>query len=261
MTKMRAMIADDEPLANERLVRLLETSGEVEVVYRASQGEEVLETIDNYQPQLLFLDVEMPRLDGFDVVDALSTRRDLLLPPLIIFVTAYPDFAMKAFDTGAADFLSKPVRLTRLQMALQRARQALQDREAQQRLRELTDELETLRELQTEASAKQELWIRHGKEVIRVDLEDIERAEAEGEYVRLHGKGRTYLQRGPIGALLENGDLPGFIRVHRSHAIKPASVKAIERNTWGGIQLLLGSGEVIPVGRKYRACVTDIRRT
>ena len=252
MSVLRVLIADDEPLANKRLAKLLDTVGGIEIVGQVTNGQEALDAIGRSRPDLAFLDIEMPRLDGFDVVEALGRQNQAETPPLFVFVTAFPDFAARAFDTGAADFLSKPVRFSRLHDAILRARSALHARDAERRLSELQSELSSLRSLQEDSGHMPDLWVRQGKGIIRVDLGEIERVEAEGEYVRLHGEQRSYLQQGPIGTFLENEAADCFIRVHRSHAVRADRVRAVTRNSWGGSVLEMQSGELVPVGRKFR---------
>ena len=134
--KIRALIVDDEQLALSRLSHLLEQAGDVEVVAALDDPRDAVAEIQGLHPDLVLLDVEMPQLDGFDVVEALVRRSatEDAIPPLIAFVTAYPHFALEAFDTGAIDFICKPVRLPRLEKTLERTRRALAARDATRRL-------------------------------------------------------------------------------------------------------------------------------
>src|SRR5690348_14965062 len=142
---LRTLVIDDEPLAIDRLVDLLGQVEQVEVVGSATSGADAISKIDRLKPDLLLLDIEMPKIDGFDIVESLRQNGgEAADPPLICFVTAYPHFAADAFETGALDFLCKPVRLSRLQKMIERAAVAMKQREAEQRFNDLFVQLESL---------------------------------------------------------------------------------------------------------------------
>lgn len=249
---LRALLVDDEPLAVERLADLLTRVGGVEVAGTAGTGEAALERIAEIAPDLILLDVEMPLLDGFDVIEALRARAgDAGPPPLVIFVTAYPAFAAQAFDTGAVDFLTKPVRLGRLEQAIARAEAARDAREAADRLVQLEATLDQLRAARNDPPEDRALWLRRAGELVRIDPRTIEWVQAEGEYVRLHAGGRDYLHRELIGNFANQLDAALFVRVHRSFIVRRDYVHAVLRTRWGGQRLRIVSGEEIPIGRKY----------
>ena len=182
---MRVVVCDDEILAVERLVRMLAKIEDVAIVGTAQNGRDALTLIDEHAPDALFLDIEMPALDGFDVVEALAADAKAT-PPLIVFVTAYPQFAAHAFDTGAIDFLIKPVRHARLETAVARLRDVLEQRDARRRLAELASQLNALRaEGGNNGAPANEIWVHRRAERVRVDLDTVEMVQAEGEYVRL----------------------------------------------------------------------------
>src|SRR5688572_27008495 len=141
-------MCDDEPLALDRLAGLLAQCEDVDLIGQTLTGQDLLAQVAVLAPDLVLLDIEMPRIDGFDVVEALSRMdwAEPAAPPLIVFVTAHPDMAASAFDSGALDFISKPVRLSRLEQALARARQAAAQREAGRRLQELSGQLDALKQ-------------------------------------------------------------------------------------------------------------------
>lgn len=255
---MKVLICDDEPLASQRLSDMLVRIGGVDLVGTASNGIEALEQIALTKPDLLLLDIEMPRFDGFDVVEELAKihKNEDTPPPLIIFATAYPRFATLAFDTGALDFLTKPVRQLRLEQALARARTALGDREARHRLADLARQLEALRSEHQQPVGLQDLWVQRRGEMVRVDLSKVHWIGAEGEYVRLNlGGEQSYLHRDLMKSMMTQLDPRMFIRVHRSFAVNRKRVASLRRSLHGGSTLLLDTGIELPIGRTYRQAV------
>jgi DNA-binding LytR/AlgR family response regulator len=252
---IRAFIIDDEPLAVARLNVLLSRFNDVEIVGSATDASEALQEISRCNPDALFVDVEMPDIDGFDLIEAVGK-----LPgeaPLIIFVTAYPKFAVDAFDKGAIDFVTKPVRVDRLGSSVERLRSAIQSRIARDRLNELVEQLDELRAQHAGGSVSQRrfLWINRRGELIRLDLDRLERAAADGEYVRLFINGQEYLHRASVSGLMTMVDPNAYVRVHRSHIIRRDRVVSIGRRAAGGHFLFLESGARIPVGRRFRDAI------
>ena len=250
---VRVLICDDEPLALDRLSDLLRECPTVELVGAFQSGHEVLENIESLHPDLIMLDIEMPRLDGFDVVEALLRRSwpDPETVPLICFVTAYPQFATEAFESGALDFLSKPVRLRRLERTIARAAAALEQREAVIRLRELSAQLEALRR-SSRPEEERSLWIHRSGELIRLDIAGLDWLQAEGEYVRLYAGERSYLFRASISAMAEQLSPHGFVRIHRSAVINADRLTAVRLARGGGMKASLSSGVELRVGRTFR---------
>jgi DNA-binding LytR/AlgR family response regulator len=254
MTPLRVLMCDDEPLALDRLAGLLGQCEDVVLAGQALTGQALLALVEAEAPDLILLDVEMPKLDGFDVVEALSRMAwpEPATPPLIVFVTAHPEMAIHAFDSGALDFISKPVRLSRLEQALARARQAAAQREAGRRLTELSGQLDALKRARAGQGGERHLWVRRGSETLRLDVGQVDWVEAEGEYVRFHAGTESYLER---GSLTETASLLapfGFARVHRSAVVNPERVASVERKRWGDLVLHLTTGVTIPVGKTWR---------
>lgn len=250
---MRVLVCDDEFLAVERLVRMLSRIDGVDVAGSAQNGRDALTMIAAQAPDAIFLDIEMPALDGFDVVEALAAHPGAT-PPLIVFVTAFPQFAAHAFDTGAIDFLIKPLRFTRLETAIGRLREVLDQRDARRRLAELANQLDTLRaEGRDVAAPANEIWVHRRGERVRVDLDMIEMVQAEGEYVRLFVGTQSLLHRASIGSIAARLDPARFMRVHRSYVVRLDLIATIRRKAAGGYSLLLADGNEIPLGRLYRA--------
>jgi DNA-binding LytR/AlgR family response regulator len=251
---MRVLICDDEPLARQRLDDLLRACEGVQAVGAANNGIEALEQVDRHRPDLLLLDIEMPRLDGFDVVERLA-RNDsspAQAPPLIVFATAFPKFAVAAFESGALDFLTKPIRQSRLEKALQKARRALEQREGEQRLEELSRQLEQLRANHRQPDEARHLWVQRRGEMYRLNLDTVDWVRAEGEYVRLHVGSDSYLHRDVLSTMMKQLDPVRFLRVHRSFAVNLDRVSSVRRSTYGDWKLVLTSGPELPIGRTYR---------
>ncbi|URW74593.1 LytTR family DNA-binding domain-containing protein [Sphingomonas donggukensis] len=254
---IRVLICDDEPLAVERLRDLVLRLPGTEVVGTATDGRAALAGVAEHRPDAVLLDIEMPALDGFDVVEALAGAEGT--PPLIVFVTAYPQFAAHAFDTGAIDFLTKPVRLARLDTAIERVRRALDDRSAAARLADLAAQVETLRaERRGEPSQTGHLWVQRRGENVRIDLAQVDRVQSEGEYVRIHHGDASYLHREPISTLIDRFEPQKFVRIHRSHIVNRDRVASIRRRPAGGYTIVTDTGELLPVGRNYRAVVRTL---
>lgn len=252
---MRVVVCDDEILAVERLQRMLTRIDDVTITGTAQNGREALGLIAETAPDALFLDIEMPALDGFDVVEALAADADTV-PPLIVFVTAFPQFAAHAFETGAVDFLIKPVRFTRLEIAVGRVRDIIEQRDARRRLVELASQLDALRaEGGQTAAPTNEIWVHRRAERVRVDLDLVELVQAEGEYVRLFVGDQSFLHRASIGSIAARLDAARFMRVHRSYIVRLDLIAKIRRKTAGGYNLLLTSRTEIPLGRLYRAAL------
>ncbi len=255
MRPLRILVCDDEPLALDRITALLEKLPGIEIVAAGRSGENVPGEIERSRPDLLLLDIEMPKVDGFDIVEQLSRRDWGGFPPLVVFVTAHPHFAFEAFDSGAIDFISKPVRLHRLERALDRARTAIEQRQAAQRLAVLTATLEELRNAAGDDVRRRSIWVQRKSERVRIDAGDVETVEAEGEYVRLHTANASYLQRGPLGACAAQLGGDPFMRVHRSAIANNRHIVGVARSSWGGMMLRMRSGRLVPVGRSYRPAV------
>lgn len=254
---IRALIVDDEPLSLARLRVLLGRFEDVEVVAAAENGSVALQLLSTTNADVLFLDVEMPGMDGFDLLEALGSEGPQV--PLIVFVTAFPRFAADAFDTGAVDFLTKPIRTERMGRALERVRKALQDRIARQRLQELLLQLDQLRSIRTNIDSKRDyLWVQRRGEAVRLDLDKLDRIAAEGEYVRLFIDSQEYLHRASVTAMAARLDDRRYVRVHRSHIVRRDQVASIRRKPTGSYSLILTGGQTVPIGRRYRHLIASL---
>lgn len=248
---MRVLIVDDEPLARRRLVQLLGPLADVEIVGEAGGGGEALELVKLLCPDILLLDIEMPVIDGFAVVKALPADN----PPVIVFVTAFQDHAVEAFELRATDFVVKPVRGERLRQVLDQAKSDLDARRASARLAFLQARLAELESRALLASSPG-LWVQIGSEKRRLATADIRWIEAERDYVRVHMKGHAYLVNAMLGDMEKSLD-ENFLRIHRSAIVRKDQVRAVLRGRFSAPVLELEDGQQLPVGRKYRDEVKD----
>lgn len=247
---MRVLIVDDEPLARRRLVQMLAELPEVEIAGEAEGGREALKLIELLRPDVLLLDIEMPVVDGFAVLKALPPAG----APAIIFVTAFQDHAVTAFELRATDFVVKPVRADRLALALDQARSDLDARQAGKRLAFLQSRLAEL-ESRALAASEPHLWVQIGSEKRRLALADIRWLEAERDYVRVHMTGHTHLVNAMLGDMEKALEGQPFLRIHRSAIVRRDKVRAVLRGRFSTPVLELDDGHLLPVGRKYRDAV------
>lgn len=258
--QLRLLLADDEPLALRRLRLALGAIADVQVVGSASDGQQATQAMRELKPDVVLLDIKMPLADGFEVANAAKDAGD----PVIIFITAFESYALRAFETSAIDYLLKPVEFDRLAQALERARERRAAKDAGRRAEELTSVLEALRRENNEREGptfEREFWIRERGRFIRVPVADVERIEAERDYVRLHWEGRTLLYRETMSHLEEKLDPDVMLRVHRSSFVNWARLKALHRDTSGRLLAVLDTGDEVPVSRAYASRVMSEMKT
>jgi two-component system LytT family response regulator len=247
----RVLIADDEPLARERLRMLLADWPEWEVVAECEHGAEAVASIEALGPDLVFLDIRMPELDGLEVARALAAGAR---PPVVVFVTGYDEHALDAFEVGARDYLTKPVDRERLARALGRAADALAARPAA-----LDPSLVALLEsLRRERAFPERFAVRDargGTYFVRAD--DIDWVEAEENYVRLHAAGRPHLLRDTMRAFQARLNPERFLRVHRSAIVNVDRIARVEPFARGEYALTLRDGTRLTTSRAHS---DDLRR-
>ena len=237
---IRTMIVDDEPLAIERLQMLCAREPRLTLCGTASDGEAALRLIEALKPDLVMLDIAMPLLDGIGVARAVSRMG---LRPAIIFVTAFEGFAVEAFDLAAVDYLLKPVAHDRLTRAIDRVEAA--------RSLPPTD----APAISTEAPADwaEEFWVPHRSELIRIATDQIDRIEAERDYMRLHVGTHSYLLHQTISSLEERLDPQQFVRLHRSHIVRRDHIARLRHDGSGVWFAALADGNEIRIGRTFLA--------
>jgi len=237
---LRAVIVDDEPVARRRLRTLLRAEPEVEVVEECSDGEQAVAAVRRHRPDLMFLDVQMPGMDGFEVVEALGIDC-----PATLFVTAYDRYALKAFEVHAVDYLLKPFDRARLRRALAHVR-AL-DRsgpEGSQSLHELAASVAASRPLRR-------IVVRGGGRVVFVRTDEVDWIEATGHYLRLHVGRESHLVRETMAALESRLDPGRFARIHRSTIVNLERVKEMRSSFHGEYEVALRDGTRLQCSRGY----------
>ena len=240
MNRLRTIIVDDEPLAVERMEILCNEQPAIEIVGTASDGVAALRLAKQLEPDLMFLDIGMPKMDGINAARALGLMDR---KPAIILVTAYDNFAVEAFDLDIVDYVLKPVSSERLGRAIARAQTGLDT------------------PVSTEPKAADgfasEFWVSHRAELIRIAAVDIERIEAERDYMRLFTGGRSYLLHQTISTLEQRLNPDQFQRIHRSHIVRRDLITGLRHEGGGVWHALLGEEISMRIGRKYLA---DVKR-
>ncbi len=227
--KIRTVIVDDEPLARSNVAVMLRKDPVVEIVSECGSGKEAVAEIRTLKPELVFLDVQMPEFDGFDVLEALGKD----LPPAVVFVTAYDDYAVRAFEAGALDYLLKPFDNARFETALARAK----DRIAQRRIA---------------PRGANRIAIKDKGQILFLDIADIDWIEAADYYACLHVGQKSYLLRRSMAELEQEFDANIFCRIHRSAIVNLERVQALALNADGENEVVLNNGAKLPLSRRHR---------
>lgn len=243
--KIRALIVDDEPLARERIRTLLRDEADIQIVGECGDGPSAVKTIEQDSPDLAFLDIQMPGLDGFGVLRAVAKE----LMPVVIFVTAYDQHALKAFEAHALDYLLKPFKPARFKQAVQHAREQLAQRQA-------GDLSQGLLELLSQTKPKREfvsrIVVKSGERTLFVKAEQIDYAESAGNYVVLHAGKESHIVRETLGALEEKLDPKRFVRVNRATLVNVEQIRELQPMFRGEHVVLLQNGKTLPLTRGVR---------
>ena len=251
---IRTVIVDDEPLAREGIRRLLSRDRDIDIVDECSDGVHAVEVIKQQVPDLVFLDVQMPEIDGFGVVQALSSGH----MPLIIFVTAFDRFALHVFDVHAQDYLLKPVDPQRFHAALAKAKDALNKRRLDETNQKL---LHLLEDLKTRNSFPSRIPIRSDGKLYFLQLQEIDWIEAAGDYVRIHARGEKHILRETMKSFESSLDPNKFVRVHRSTIINIDQLKELQPFFHGEYCAIMKDGTKHNVSRTYRERIEELFRS
>lgn len=245
MERIRALIVDDEPLARERIRDLLERDPEVVVAAECRDGLEAIAAIREHSPDLVFLDVQMPEKSGFDVIAEVGVDR----LPVIVFVTAHDDYALRAFEVAALDYLLKPFDADRFAKTLDRAKAQIRSRlpdEFQQRV------LSMMEDLRAAPRGLERLIVKTGGQLVFLKTEEVDWIQAEGNYVRLHVGTASHLVRETIQGLEASLDPGRFMRIHRSTIVNLDRVREIQPLVHGEYRVVLTDGTKLTLSRGYR---------
>jgi two-component system, LytTR family, response regulator len=242
--RLKVLIADDEPLARDGLKRLVGADPRVEAICEARNGREAVAAIRDDRPHLVLLDIQMPRMDGFAIVEAIGADR----MPSVIFVTAHDRYAVRAFEISAVDYLLKPVTQERFQLAFQRAI----DRLGGLSLEESTRQMRTLLDAVAHPPRRlARLAVRAGEKTVFLPVESVDRIEASQNYVRLHTGQASHLLHVSMNAIEAALDPASFVRIHRSHIVNVTRIKQLWSMAHGQYVVELTSGERLQTGRTY----------
>jgi two-component system LytT family response regulator len=244
MRKLKTIIVDDERLARQRLARLLLQEPDVELVSQCKSVQQARELVAQGAPDVLFVDVRMPRAGGFDLVESLAPEAT----PAVVFVTAFEQYAVQAFEVRACDYLLKPVVDTRLRLAVQRARELLGRRDGDE-----AEDGEPVGEPQLDA-----VLVRTDTKVLRIRLETIDWIEAAGNYVHLYVDGKAHLLRETISAFEARLPLGRFARIHRTAIVNLDRIVAFHPTVSGDFSVTLRDGRQLRMSRTYRGRIRDL---
>ncbi len=252
MAKVRTLIVDDEPLARERLRTLLQTETDVDIVGECRDGREAVDAIGREAPDLVFLDIQIPELDGFQVIEAVGPEK----APVVVFVTAYDTYALQAFEVHAVDYLLKPFDEERFQKALARARTAVQGRRAGGEVGEKL--LALLQDLRAPHGYLERLVVKSAGRLFFLRTPEIGWIESAGNYVCLHVGGESHLLRETMTALEARLDPARFVRIHRTAIVNIDEVKELQPLFHGEYQVLLRDGTQLTLSRGYRDRLQEV---
>ncbi|GHN00377.1 DNA-binding response regulator [Cytophagales bacterium WSM2-2] len=238
--KTTCVIVDDEKLARELLTEYLEAFPDIELVGEAANGTDAVTLIDKHKPDLLFLDVQMPGMNGFDVLD------DIVHEPYVVFVTAYDQYAIQAFEKNAVDYLLKPLDLERFKQGVERALKRKKTESGN-----IEDLLGSMRPPRVRGTYESHIFVQKSEKLFSLPVDEILHLEASGDYTIITTKGDQFVSSSGIGKLEELMNPDKFIRVHRSTIVNINYLKEIERHFNGGMVVKMQSGKSFPVSRTY----------
>jgi two-component system, LytTR family, response regulator len=245
VSKIRTMVIDDEPVARERIVGLLQQETDIELVGECADGHQAVSAIQAQHPDLVFLDVQMPACDGFGVIEQVGAER----MPAVVFVTAYDEYALKAFEVHAIDYLLKPFGRDRFQQTLQHAREHLERRRAGDLGRRL---LALVQDLKPEPQKLDRLVVKSGGRVFFLRTDELDWIEAAGNYVRLHLGEDSHLFRETMNNMESRLDGHRFVRIHRSRIVNTDRIKELQPWFNGEYVVVLQNGTRLTLSRGYR---------
>lgn len=243
--KIRTLIVDDEPLARERVKRFLRDEAEIEIIGECGNGADAVVSIKQMEPDLVFLDIQMPEKNGFEVIKSLNGKS----LPTVVFVTAYDQYALQAFDVHALDYLLKPFTRERVHRAVSRAREQIEGR----RFGTLDERLVTLiADLKSEKKYLERLVVKSTGRVFFLKTDEIDWIEAAGNYVKLHVGRESHMIRETMNGIEAKLDPDKFLRIHRSTVVHIDRIKELHPMFSGDYAVILRDGTELALSRNYR---------
>jgi two-component system LytT family response regulator len=256
MKQIRSIIVDDEPMARTRVAKLLAQDPSIEVLSECRNGPEALECVKKCRPDLLFLDVQMPGMDGFQVMEQLTRTNGHGLVPFVVFVTAHDQYALKAFDVNAVDYLLKPYDDQRFFASLEKAKRFIEQRTSSKLTGKLMD---LMREhLQENLEFTESFLIKDKGREHKVRVDDVFYLRSEGNYIMLQLKDRHFLYRITMNAVETELDPARFLRIHRSYIVNRAHVRSSRYSGNNEFVFTMANGERIISGRSYKEQIARV---
>jgi len=250
--KIRALIVDDEPLARRGIRQSLQSVSDVEVIGECKNGREAVAAIEKQKPDLVFLDVQMPLLDGFGVIEEIGAEN---LPPVVVFVTAFDEHAIRAFEINALDYLLKPVDPERFKKTLERVREQLKNQQSGQldeKLSALLRDVESLKEKDVPHEYLRRFVIKENGRVFFLDASEINWISAQGNYIGLHTGNKTHLLRETMDGIERKLNPQEFLRLRRSTIVRIEQIKELQPLFKGEFVVVLKDGTKLSSSRRYR---------
>lgn len=249
--KLRALIVDDEPPARAILREMLKDDSEVEVIGECANGQEAMKALATQSPDLMFLDIQMPEMDGFALLETLDSDQ----MPTVIFVTAYDRYAVRAFEVAAVDYLLKPFNYARLAKALQRAKSNLHDGHSADRSRQV---IELLRQINARAEYLDRFVVKNNGRTLLVPVDEVDWIEADGNYLLLHAGDDKHLLRETLQNMEQRLNPRKFLRIHRSAIVNLDRIKELQTHVNGEDHLvILKDGNQLILSRRYKEKVSQ----
>lgn len=249
--KINTLIVDDEPLARDRVRRFLRDEHDIHIIGECGNGQEAVKAINEQRPDLVFLDIQMPEKNGFEVVKSLDEKA----MPAVIFVTAYDQYAIQAFDVHALDYLLKPFNRERLHKAVEHARSQIETK----RIGQLDERLASLiKDLKTEKKYLERLVVKSVGRVFFLKVDDIDYIEAAGNYVKLHTGRESHMIRETMNGIEAKLDPDKFFRIHRSTVVNIDRIKELHPMFSGDYAVILRSGTELALSRNYRERLLEL---
>jgi two-component system LytT family response regulator len=252
---VRTVVADDERVARQKLLILLKSESQVQVVAECQDGRQTVSAIRSFRPDLLLLDIQMPELDGFEVLDKIPPQE----MPMVVFTSAYDQYAIRAFEANALDYLLKPFDQDRLHHAVERARSELYKSRNSEITHRILSLLSQVRSMTIPAPQRDNrLVIKVNGRVVFLDLDSIDWVEAAANYVRLNVGKDSYVLRETLGGISERLDAKHFVRIHRSMIVNVSKIKELIPVNSGEYVVVLKNGKELSCSRGYRAGLRGI---